>query len=78
MTYVPDVTDCIGGVGRLSNYIRNKMKANPHSLWVNAGNTLGGEFFKFLKYKTAIEAIKFLNFTSVVIINIKAKPGKLK
>ncbi|KAJ9580172.1 hypothetical protein L9F63_004189, partial [Diploptera punctata] len=62
-----NVTDCVGGVGRLRSYVNNQIENSANSLWLDAGNTLGGEWFKILKYKTAHEAIKLLNFSAMTV-----------
>jgi len=37
-----------------------------NSIWLNAGNTLGGDLFRILKFRTAIEAMHLLDFSAMV------------
>jgi hypothetical protein len=40
--------------------------SNPQCIWLNAGNTLGGDLFRTLKFETAVQAMKLLNFNATV------------
>jgi len=56
---------CVGGLPSL------KMLMDDHanltnSIWLNAGNTLGGDLFRILKFRTAIEAMHLLDFSAMV------------
>jgi hypothetical protein len=39
---------------------------NSQCIWLNAGNTLGGDLFRTLKFETALRAMQLVNFNAMV------------
>jgi hypothetical protein len=44
---------------------------NAQCMWLNAGNTLGGDLFRTLKFETALRAMQLLNFNATVSLRPK-------
>jgi 2',3'-cyclic-nucleotide 2'-phosphodiesterase (5'-nucleotidase family) len=56
----------VGGLPALKSYMDAVCANNSQCLWLNAGNTLGGDLFRTLKFETAQEAMQLLNFSATV------------
>jgi 2',3'-cyclic-nucleotide 2'-phosphodiesterase (5'-nucleotidase family) len=56
---------CVGGLPSLKTLMDDHARLT-HSIWLNAGNTLGGDLFRTLKFETAIRAMNLLNFNAMV------------
>jgi len=56
---------CVGGLPSLKT-LMDDYANRTNSIWLNAGNTLGGDLFRTLKFDTAIRAMNLLNFNATV------------
>lgn len=56
----------MGGLPSLKSYMNAACANNTGCIWLNAGNTLGGDLFRRLKFETALHAMKLLNFNATV------------
>lgn len=56
----------MGGLPSLKSYMNDGCTNNTQCLWLNAGNTLGGDLFRRLKFETALHAMQLLNFSATV------------
>lgn len=61
-----DGQNCVGGLPSLKSYMNANCTNNTQCLWLNAGNTLGGDLFRTLKFETALNAMQLLNFNATV------------
>ncbi|XP_023719629.1 5'-nucleotidase isoform X2 [Cryptotermes secundus] len=59
--------NCVGGLPSLKSYMNDACINNTRCLWLNAGNTLGGDFFRTLKFETALHAMQLLNFSATAV-----------
>jgi hypothetical protein len=62
---VSETEKCVGGLPSLKT-LKDDHANLTHSIWLNAGNTLGGDLFRTLKFETAIQAMRLLNFSAMV------------
>jgi hypothetical protein len=62
---VSETKNCVGGLPSLKALMDEETNLT-HGIWLNAGNTLGGDLFRTLKFETAIKAMHLLNFTAMV------------
>jgi 2',3'-cyclic-nucleotide 2'-phosphodiesterase (5'-nucleotidase family) len=63
---VSEPAKCVGGLPSLKTLMDDKANLTNSSIWINAGNTLGGDLFRTLKFETAIRAMDLLNFSAIV------------
>jgi 2',3'-cyclic-nucleotide 2'-phosphodiesterase (5'-nucleotidase family) len=63
---VSEAEKCVGGLPALKKLMDDRRANNTQSIWLNAGNTLGGDLFRTLKFDTALEAMHLLNFSAMV------------
>ncbi|XP_069680052.1 protein 5NUC-like isoform X3 [Periplaneta americana] len=61
---VEEADKCAGGLAKLKYYMNAERNKAPHSIWLNTGNMLGGELFPVLKFDTALETMKRLDFNA--------------
>lgn len=64
MVTVSETKKCVGGLPSLKALMDGQNRTN--SIWLNTGNTLGGDLFRTLKFETAIQAMHLLNFSAMV------------
>lgn len=57
----------MGGLPSLKSYMEADCANNSQCVWLNAGNTLGGDLFRTLKFETAVQAMKLLNFNATAV-----------
>jgi 2',3'-cyclic-nucleotide 2'-phosphodiesterase (5'-nucleotidase family) len=62
---VSETEKCVGGLPSLKTLMDERANLTQ-SIWLNAGNTLGGDLFRTLKFGTAIKAMNLLNFRAMV------------
>jgi hypothetical protein len=62
---VSEADKCVGGLPALKTLMDDNANLTQ-SIWLNAGNTLGGDLFRTLKFGTAIQAMGLLNFSAMV------------
>jgi hypothetical protein len=62
---VSEFEKCVGGLPSLKTLMDDPANRNQR-IWLNAGNTLGGDLFRTLKFGTAIRAMNLLNFSATV------------
>jgi hypothetical protein len=62
---VSEAEKCVGGLPSLKALMDDNANLTG-SIWLNAGNTLGGDLFRTLKFDTAIRAMNLLNFSAMV------------
>lgn len=62
---VSEAEKCVGGLPALKALMDVHDNATQ-SIWINAGNTLGGDLFRTLKFETSIQAMNLLNFSAMV------------
>jgi len=62
---VSEAEKCVGGLPSLKDLMDKHANVNQ-SIRINAGNTLGGDLFRTLKFETAIRAMNLLNFSAMV------------
>lgn len=65
MVTVSEAEKCVGGLPSLKTLMDDNVNRTP-SIWLNAGNTLGGDLFRTLKFEAAIQAMRLLNFKAMV------------
>jgi len=64
---VTEAEKCVGGLPSLQTLKDDPARANlTNSIWLNAGNTLGGDLFRTLRFETAIRAMNLINFSAIV------------
>jgi hypothetical protein len=64
---VTEAEKCVGGLPSLQTLKDDPVHANrTNSIWLNSGNTLGGDLFQTLKFETAIQAMNLINFSAIV------------
>jgi hypothetical protein len=63
---VSEGANCVGGLPALKSYMDDDCANNSQCIWLNTGNTLGGDLFRTLKFETALQAMKLLNFSATV------------
>jgi 2',3'-cyclic-nucleotide 2'-phosphodiesterase (5'-nucleotidase family) len=63
---VSEAEKCGGGLPSLKTFMDDRANLTNSSIWLNAGNTLGGDLFRALKFETAIQAMNLLNFNATV------------
>jgi hypothetical protein len=56
---------CVGGLPSLYKTVVDNANRSQ-SIWLNAGNTLGGHLFRTLKFDAAVRAMQLLNFSATV------------
>jgi len=62
---VSEAEKCVGGLPSLK-MLKDDGANLTNSIWLNAGNTLGGDLFRILKFETAIHAMDLLDFSAMV------------
>jgi hypothetical protein len=56
----------VGGLPSLKAFMDAQRTSDPQSIWLNAGNTLGGDLFRTLKFDSALQALQLLSFNATV------------
>ncbi|XP_021938017.1 uncharacterized protein LOC110838764 isoform X3 [Zootermopsis nevadensis] len=64
---VGDEEKCEGGLPSLKSFMEDNHDNNSYEIWLNAGNTLGGDLFRTLKFKTALRAMQDLPFNATAV-----------
>ena len=66
MVTVSEGEKCVGGLPSLMTFVDDNRASRTQSIWLNAGNTLGGDLFRTLKFDAAVRAMQLLNFSAIV------------
>jgi 2',3'-cyclic-nucleotide 2'-phosphodiesterase (5'-nucleotidase family) len=62
---VSEAEKCVGGLPSLKTLMDDNANVT-NKIWINAGNTLGGDLFRKLKFEAAIKAMNLLDFNATV------------
>lgn len=63
----PEGEKCVGGLPSLMTFVDDNRANRTQSIWLNAGNTLGGDLFRTLKFDAAVRAMQLLNFSAIAV-----------
>jgi hypothetical protein len=65
MVTFSEAGECVGGLPSLKELIDKQVNLSQ-SVLLNAGNTLGGDLFRTLKFDAAVRAMRLLNVSATV------------
>jgi hypothetical protein len=65
MVTFSEADKCVGGLPSLKELVDKEVNLSQ-SILLNAGNTLGGDLFRTLKFDAAVRAMRVLNFNATV------------